>query len=89
MSGPDALARTSPAPKLPNGATRLPVQPPREGRAARDVDQPAERVAAEEGALRPAHELDLIDVHQLDARRVRVELGHAVDVGGDARDCSG
>ena len=54
------------------------------GARAGHVDQSAERIAAEEGALGSAHEFDLFDVDQLDARRVRVELRHAVDVGGDA-----
>ncbi len=53
--------------------------------AAGHVDQAAQRVAAEQRALRPAHELDLVDVEQLDARRVGVQLRDAVDVGGDAR----
>src|SRR5439155_1103025 len=55
------------------------------GAAARDVDQAAERVAAEERTLRSAHELNLIDVNQLDARRVGVQLRHAIDVGRHAR----
>ena len=59
------------------------------GPAARDVDEPAERVPAEERALRPADELDLFDVEQLDARRVRVELRHAVEEGRDAPGCPG
>ena len=50
-----------------------------DGRVLRDVHQAAERVAAEQRALRPAHELDLLDAEQLDARRVRVELRDAVD----------
>ena len=55
------------------------------GAAARDVDESAERVPAEERALWPAHELDLLDVEQFDARRVRVELRHAVDEGRNGR----
>ncbi len=59
--------------------------PGRERRApARDVDDAAERVASEQRALRTAHEFNLVDVDQLDARRVRVELRHAVDVARDA-----
>src|SRR5947207_1964016 len=66
----------------PDEAARPPVE---RGPGAGDVDHAAERVATEERALRSAHELDLIDVNQLDARRVRVELRHAVDVARDAR----
>ena len=54
------------------------------GTRARDVDDAAKRVASEERALRTAHELDLLDVDQFDARGVGVELRHAVDVTGDA-----
>ena len=53
--------------------------------AARDVDDAAERVTAEQRALRTAHELDLIDVNELEARGVRIELRDAVDVARDAR----
>src|SRR5262245_33887540 len=49
-----------------------------------DVDQATHGVAAKERALRPAHELDLIDVDQLEARAVGVELRHTVDVGRNA-----
>ena len=50
-----------------------------DGFAARHVDDAAERVAPEQRALRPAHEFDLIDIEQLDVRRVAVQLRHAVD----------
>ena len=53
--------------------------------AASHVDDAAERVPAEERALRTAHELDLIDLEQIDARRVGIELRHAVEVCGDRR----
>ena len=60
--------------------------PPRRRRpGAGDVDEAAERVAPVQRALRAAHELDLIDVEQLDARRVGVQLRHAVEVGRDPR----
>ena len=52
---------------------------------ARDVDDAAQGVPSEERALRPADEFNLIDVQELDARRVGVQLRHAVDVAGDAR----
>ena len=55
------------------------------GPGARDVDDAAQGVAAEQRALRPAHELDLFDIEQLDVRRVGVELRHAIDVGRHAR----
>ena len=58
--------------------------PLRQGRPrAADVNQPAERVPPEQRALRPADELHLADVEELDAGGVRVELRHAVDVGRD------
>ena len=52
---------------------------------ARDVHQAAQRVAAEQRALRTADELNLIHIKELDTRRVGAQLRHAVDIGGDAR----
>ena len=84
-TGPDAPPRTAHDPWLPNGTESVPVHFVSDGRLLGDVHQPAQRVPAEQRALRTAHELDLIDVEQLDARGVRAELRDAVDVGRDAR----
>jgi hypothetical protein len=50
------------------------------GTGARDVHQTTQGVAAEQRALRSAHELNLIDVEQLDIRGVLADLRNAVDV---------
>ena len=60
--------------------------PLRQGRPdAADVNQPAERVPAEQRALRSADELHLADVEELDARGVGVQLRDAVDICRDGR----
>ncbi len=87
LSRDDRSRRPSPNGPRPVVAERCRerTRPLRQGRpGAGDVHQPSQRVPAEQRALRTAHELDLIDVEQLDARGVRVELRDAVDVGGDA-----
>jgi hypothetical protein len=66
-SGPDALARdvdrAEVAERDDGGAGPL-----GQGRRARaDVNQPPERVPAEQRALRAAHELDLAQIEELDA----------------------
>jgi len=45
-TGPDAVARRSPALKLPKGATMLPVHAVRDGRALAMFDHPTEGVCA-------------------------------------------
>ena len=52
---------------------------------ARYVHQTAQRVPSKQRALRSAYEFNLTDVDQLDARRVRVQLRYAVEVGRHAR----
>ena len=65
-----------------------PARPLGERRArAEHVHQPAERIAAEKRALRAAGELHLLDVHKIHARRVRVQMRHAIDERRDRGIC--
>ena len=82
-SGPDTPARTSRAPKFPNGDRRAAGPAGQRRPAARHADEATKRVAAEQRALRSTHELHLGHVQEIDARRIGVELRDAVDVGRD------
>ena len=65
---------------------QLEVGSRREARLARrDVDGAGRGVLAEQRALRSAQHLDLIDVEEVERRRRRPRVEHAVDVEADAR----
>ena len=51
-----------------------------EGRKRVDVDDPAHRIAAVEGGLRPPQHLDPFDVGQVEIVGVLVHVGHVIDV---------